>query len=171
MLLSFARLDRAQGQHCNHSKVELPSHEHMFAKRKSFNLKRFFAEGLESTDLNRWMAQATYGGNPEHKRNPGNFGLTPPASPRRDKTLCDGANIFQKRVATFLLKEGIRLGLVSGQTRQGFPQNVWAVTNQGMPLEAQLENPANGTYHGYPMPDDDPFRDVVIARWKEAHGR
>jgi hypothetical protein len=42
---------------------------------------------------------------------------------------------------------------------------------EGVPLEAQLENAANGTYHGYPMPEDDPFRDIVIARWRPPHER
>lgn len=31
--------------------------------------------------------KATYGGNPEHKRNPGDFGLSPPALPRQGKSL------------------------------------------------------------------------------------
>jgi hypothetical protein len=100
------------------------------------------------------------------KKNPGDFGLTPPASPRRDKTLCDGVNIFQKAVALKLLKEGVRRSLVSEQTRNGYPQNIWAVTADGVPLEAQLENPGNGTYHGYPMPENDAFRDKVIEKWE-----
>jgi hypothetical protein len=36
-------------------------------------------------------ASTVYGGSPHHKRNPGNFGLTPPAAPRLDKTMCDEA--------------------------------------------------------------------------------
>jgi hypothetical protein len=48
---------------------------------------------------------------------------------------------------------------------------VWAVSIEDLPLEAQLENAANGTYHGYPMAEEDPFRDIVLARWKAAHGR
>jgi hypothetical protein len=119
--------------------------------------------------LERWLATVRYGGNPEHKRNPGNFGLTPPASPRRDKTLCDEAGIFDRDQALMLLREGIRSGLVSEPQGADYPQNVWAVSPEGVPLEAQLENAANGTYHGYPMPEADPFRDTVIANWKESH--
>jgi hypothetical protein len=42
---------------------------------------------------------------------------------------------------------------------------VWAVTDEGDPLEAQLEG--EGRYHGYPMPDGDPFREEVLARWEQ----
>ena len=68
-----------------------------------------------------------------------------------------------------LLQAGIRCGLVSELRYTGYPQNVWAVSAEGVPLEAQLENSANGTYHGYPMPEADPFRDIVAARWKATH--
>lgn len=70
-----------------------------------------------------------------------------------------------RAVALRLLREGIRRGLVSAQQRGGFPQNVWAVTEGGIALEAQLENPATGVYHGYPMPQADPFRPVILERW------
>ena len=90
----------------------------------------------------------------------------PPSSPRADKTLCDLAGILRRVDALELLREGVRQGLVSEQTRNGYPQNVWAVTEDGVPLEAQLENPANGTYHGYPMPAVDPFREKVTAKWR-----
>jgi hypothetical protein len=39
------------------------------------------------------------------------------------------------------------------------------VTDDGIPLEAQLENPEQGVYHGYPLLDDDSFRDEVLKRW------
>ena len=110
-------------------------------------------------------ARVRYGGNPEHKRNPGDFGLTPPARPRADKSKCDWAGIVERAVALRLLREGIRRGLVSEQRRGGYPQNVWALTNDGYPLEAQLENSVSGAYHGYPMPETDPFRDVVLEHW------
>jgi len=63
-----------------------------------------------------------------------------------------------------LLRKGIRKGLVSRQKRDGWPQNVWSVTSEGEPLEAQLEG--SGVYHGYPMPENDPFRDDVLKRLK-----
>jgi hypothetical protein len=138
----------------------------MFTKRKSFNPKRFIANAVDESQLARWRKTVSYGGNPEHKKNPGDFGLTPPSSPLRDKTLCDGAKILNRALALKLLREGFRRGLVSIQIRDGYPQNVWALTDEGIPLEAQLENPGNGTYHGYPMPEDDAFRDKVIAKWE-----
>jgi hypothetical protein len=81
------------------------------------------------------------------------------------KTLCDGAAIFERAVAEALLKEGVRRGLISEQRRNGFPQNVWAVTDAGVALEAMLDNQEQGLYHGYPMLADDPLRDEVIKRW------
>ena len=48
-----------------------------------------------------------YGGNPEHKRNPGDFGLTPPSQPRADKTLCDEVAVFKRTTALRLLRKGI----------------------------------------------------------------
>lgn len=142
----------------------------MLAKRTSFNAKRAIAARCAPADLERWRKAVGYGGNPEHKKNPGDFGLAPPASPRRDKTLCDGANIFQRKLALKLLKEGVARGLVSEQRRNGFPQNIWAVTPNGIPLEAQLENPGQGVYHGYPMPEQDAFRVKVVEKWN-SHGQ
>ena len=109
--------------------------------------------------------RARYGGNPDHKRNPGDFALTPPAGPRHGATLCDGAKVFARDVALGLLKEGMRRGLVSVQEWNGWPQNVWAVTDDGFPMEAELENQEVGSYHGYPMPMSDSFRDNVSERW------
>jgi len=118
--------------------------------------------------LEKLAERVKYIGNPGHKRNPGNFGLTPPSSPRPDKTLCDGANIFQREVAEGLLREGVLRGLISTQERNGFPQLIWAV-NADIPLEAQLENETLGTYHGYPMLRTDPLSSEVLRRWKESH--
>ncbi len=108
-----------------------------------------------------------YGGNPEHKRNPGDFGLTPPASPRQGKALCDVAGVFVRKEAEELLKLGFRRGLVSVRRVDGWPKNVWSMTAGGVPLEAQLENPERGSYHGYPMPATDPMHAEVIKRWND----
>ncbi len=107
-----------------------------------------------------------YGGNPEHKKNPGDFGLTPPSSPRTAKSLCDTVEIFSIRVAIAHIRDGLRKGMVSHQIKGKWPQNIWAVTSDGIPLEAQLENPETGVYHGYPMPESDPFSNEVIKEWK-----
>jgi hypothetical protein len=123
---------------------------------------------MAKADLERLAGVVHYTGNGEHKRNPGDFGLPPPLGPRPGKTLCDGTNILQRKVAVKLLREGIRRGLVSEQVRGKYPQNVWAVTETGIALEAQLDNRETGSYHGYPMLDDDAFREKVIAKW-QAH--
>ena len=130
-----------------------------------FNPKRRIATGLGPDALEDLAARVRYGGNPEHKHNPGDFGLTPPVRPRADKSKCDWAGVSERAVALRLLREGVQRGLVSEQRRGGYPQNVWAVTDDGYPLEAQLENSVSGAYHGYPMPETDPFRDVVLERW------
>ena len=141
----------------------------MLTKRLTFNPKRHIVSAMVQTDLERLAATVRYGGNQEHKRNPGNFGLTPSASPRRHKTLWNEAGIFDRELALRLLQEGIRCGLISEQRNASYPQNVWAVSAEGVPLEAQLENAADGTYHGYPMPEEDPFRDIVVNKWRAVH--
>lgn len=138
-----------------------------FKKRTSFNPKRRLQAVSEFS--NEQWEQADYGGNPEHKRNPGDFGLTPPADPRPHKSLCDDANITSRQQAKALLLEGLNKGLVSQRKApsSGWPQNVWAVTEEGIPLEAQLENPTLGTYHGYPMPEEDPMARKILEEWRK----
>lgn len=135
--------------------------------RKDFNPKRRIRPLPIKTELLKALEKRVrYGGNPEHKMNPGDFGLEPPSSPRPDKTLCDGTGIFEREKAVALLREGVRRGLISVQERDGLPQNIWAVTADGIPLEAQLENQASATYHGYPMPINDPLGSEIVRRWK-----
>ena len=122
----------------------------------------------ERARLEELAGRASYGGNPEHKRNPGDFGLNPPSLPRQGKTLCDEAAIFKRSDALTLLRAGFLRGLMSVQERSGWPQNVWAVAPNGVPLEAMLENPSTGAYHGYPMQEDDPLAEEVLERWRRS---
>lgn len=139
--------------------------------RRRFNPKRRFAVEPPNREMLERLARAVrYGGNPEHKRSPGDFGLTPPALPRQDKSLCDEVHLFQRKEALRLLQEGVRRGLISEWDGSGYPKNIWSMTADGQPLEAQLENPGNGTYHGYPLEMNDDFRECVIARWGGSHG-
>lgn len=128
------------------------------------NQKRRFHS---STEIEREALadRLNYGGNPVHKRNPGDFELTPPAAPRPNKTLCDAADIFRRQVALNLLKAGVRKGLTSAWTGDGFPKHIWAVSENGVALEAKLDDARKGRYHGYPLLGDDPFRDVVQKAW------
>lgn len=65
--------------------------------------KRFDSE-VTLDQLKALRRRVSYGGNAEHKRNPGDFGLSPPFGPRKGKTLCDGVSIFQRAVALRLLR-------------------------------------------------------------------
>lgn len=135
-----------------------------------FNPKRKLLS-LHDADTARLAVLAErvrYGGNPEHKRNPGDFGLMPPADPRLGKSLCDVVEIFNREKAEGLLREGLRRGLVSDRFEGDWPKNVWSVTPDGIPLEAQLENQERGVYHGYPMPETDPMSAEVVRRWEAA---
>lgn len=136
--------------------------------RRRHNPKRRIADGVPVAELRRLEGAVNYGGNPEHKKSPGDFNLTPPAAHGRrpDKALCDVADIFRREVALNLLRQGIQRGLVSQVSANGFPQNIWAVTIDDRVLEAQLENVAQGTYHGYPLPEDDPFCGFVLEKWR-----
>ncbi len=137
-----------------------------------FNPKRRFIQpdAEQLARLRELANSVAYGGNPEHKKNPGDFGLTPPSDPRRGKSLCDTAGIFRRTDALGLLQEGLRRGLVSDRHEHGWPKNIWAVTSHGMALEAQLENPVLGSYHGYPMPASDPLANEVIEKWERTRG-
>lgn len=109
----------------------------------------------------------SYGGNLEHKRNPGDYNLTPPINPRPGKTLCDGLGQILKVEAERLLAEGFAKGMIrEHKNAHGWPKNVWAVSENGQAFEAQLENPAQGVYHGYPMPENDPLRVTVLEEWR-----
>ncbi|MCM2477947.1 hypothetical protein [Serpentinimonas maccroryi] len=134
-----------------------------------YNAKRKLISPAEAqgrvAELQALGSRAGYGGNPEHKKNPGDFRLAPPSDPRPGKSLCDVAQIFKRNEAEALLRAGLRKGLVSNRMVGAWPKNVWAVTDDGFAMEAQLENPDLGTYHGYPMPETDPLSQEVIRRW------
>jgi hypothetical protein len=137
-------------------------------RRKGFNPKRKIRDDIDNEYLNGLSAAVRYGGNPEHKRNPGDFGLTPPANPRPDKSLCDIAQIFTRDAAIRHLRAGIDRGLISQDSENGYPKNIWAVTDDGIPLEAQLENKILCMYHGYPVSETDPFSEIILDRWNQA---
>ncbi len=138
-----------------------------------FNPKRRLrvCDPAEQVRLGELAAKVRYGGNPEHKRNPGDFGLTPPSDPRPGKSLCDGVGVYSRAEALTLLKKGLLRGLVSDRSVGEWPKNIWSVAPCGTPLEAQLENADTGSYHGYPMPDSDPLAGEIARRWKDENAR
>lgn len=134
-----------------------------------FNLKRRIRK-REECDLqlcSDLAKEVRYGGSSEHKKNPGDFGLTPPSGPRPGKSLCDTVGIFSRHEALEYCRLGLLKGMISERFVGKWPQNIWAVTKEGYPLEAQLENPSTGTYHGYPMPQSDPLAAEIIRLWNE----
>jgi hypothetical protein len=139
----------------------------MMLRRRTFNPKRRLCSGelLQERQqaLSAQIEKVRYRGNPEHKRNPGDYGLDPPSAPRPGKTLCDQVEIYSRAEALTLLQAGVLRGTFSVQQRDGWPQNVWAVTERGELLEAQVEG--QGIYHGYPMAEADPFRKKILDRW------
>ena len=54
--------------------------------------------------------------------------------------------------------------MISVARNNGWPKQVWAVTDDGIPMEAQRDG--NDSYHGYAMPQDDPMADIVKRRWE-----
>lgn len=141
----------------------------MKKRDQQFNQKRKIKKLTESElqDCSKLADRVGYGGNPEHKKNPGDFGLTPPSGPRLGKSLCDAVSIFSRKIALEHLKSGLRRGFVSERFNGDWPQNIWAVTENGIALEAQLENSETGSYHGYPMPESDPLAAEIIRLWKQ----
>ncbi len=140
----------------------------MKPRQDAFNPKRKLQprKGQDSACLVELASKVRYGGNPEHKRNPGDFGLTPPSDPRPGKSLCDLVGVFSRTEALKLLQSGLRSGLISDRFVGNWPKNIWSVMADGSALEAQLENSEIGSYHGYPMPDSDPFVQDVMERWR-----
>ena len=111
---------------------------------------------------------ASYEGSPHHKRNPGDFGLTPPSAPRADKTLCDEAAIFKRALANDLFGKAIDAGLVSEATSApGFPKQLWVVDDQGRVFEAMYGGSVAGHYHGYPIRRADPLFERIQTAWQD----
>ena len=118
---------------------------------------------LEAATRETLLRTVRYAGSPYHKRNPGDFGLTPPSAPRQNATLCDDVGVSRRATALGLLQGGIRQGLISQQTRNDYPVRIWSVrSSDGMVFEARLENEEQGEYHGYPLQVASPEREVVL---------
>lgn len=110
---------------------------------------------------------AGYEGIAYHKRSPGDFGLTPPAAPRPDKTLCDEANVTRRALADALLARAIEGGLASdGEGAHGFPKQMWIVDESGQVFEAMYGGSKLGLYHGYPIRRADPLFDEIVRAWE-----
>lgn len=126
---------------------------------------RFRESRLDATEKAFLHANARYEGSPDHKRNPGDFGLTPPASPRKDKTLCDEVAVFLVAQARELFARAIDGGLVSEGTGQNdFPRRMWLV-HVNRVYELKLGGSLTGSYHGYPVRRSNPYYDLIVKAW------
>jgi hypothetical protein len=127
-------------------------------------VRKIRAARLSTAERTFLLQAAKYEGSPQHKRNPGDFGLTPPSSPRPDKTLCDEAGIYSSRRADELLRVAIERGVVSEAFTDGFPKQLWAYDGVNV-FEAMLGGSTRGSYHGYPIRKTDPFFEELLEAW------
>ena len=137
-------------------------------KRQSNNPKRRIApmHEIDPAFLNRLVNEVHYTGSAHHKRIPGDYGFTPPTSPRPDKSLCDGSRCITADEATALFLQGIKRGMISNFRESEFPKYVWAVDGQGHVYEAKIER-STRNYHGYELnSDDDAMRQLVTKEWE-----
>ena len=123
---------------------------------------------LSEPEKVRLRGEARYEGSPYHKRNPGDFGLTPPSQPRPDKTLCDEAGIKNRSEAESLFAQAIERGLVSrSESAAKFPKQIWVVDESGRVFEAMHGGTREGRYHGYPIRRSDPLFGDVSKAWNK----
>ena len=126
-------------------------------------------DSVRRDEIERLEKGARYRPSPYHKLHPHHpsGGQSTYPSPRRDKTVCDGPTMDASLSPSELLSSGFRRGMVSEQKRQGWPQNVWAVDDEGAVYEAQLSNSETGEYHGYPMKVGDGFTIFIAREWEK----
>lgn len=138
--------------------------------RRKFNSRYRVLDWEEYLDRKAGLAKmaqkVVYTGNPKHKKNPGDFGLTPPCDPRPLASLCDSVRIFKKEVAQDLLRKAFLLGLVDARAKPGeWPKMAWMVYEDHV-LQAMYEN-VPGQYHGFPLSGVEPICNEVMRLWKD----
>lgn len=151
---------------CSMTKYEKPP--------RTYDPKRRIAEltSDQSSQLADLADLVSYGGNPKHKKDPGDFGLIPPAAhngqdpERGGDALCDVSHVRTRGEARRLLAEAFRSGFVDARRDGVWPKVVWVVA-AGHVFEARLENRGQGTCHGYPLPRADPMRETVLQALKD----
>lgn len=126
---------------------------------------------VTDSEIQTLLRRCGYEGHPHHKFAPNNFGLNPPAAPRRNKTLCDQPpfNVNSRCEAQTMLLQGIQRKMISEEADiNGLPRFVWFVRiSDEAVLEAKLGGSRSNLYHGYPLQNDDANRQRVVRAWKE----
>lgn len=131
------------------------------AKAKTRETRSILARSPTDAERAALADAVRYLGSPYHKRDPGEFKLTPPASPRPDKSLCDHTHVRTPEEALRLLRKGATQGLWDHARRGDYPSVVWCVEG-GTVYEAQLGNKGLGEYHGYPLLNGEAYRRKVL---------
>lgn len=135
-------------------------------QQKRATVRTIRAALLTAEERERLRQVARYEGSPHHKKNPGDFKLTPPSAPRPEKTLCDEAGVSRRSEAERLLALAIERGLASEKTvADGLPKQLWVVDENGRVFEAMHGGSTPGSYHGYPIRRTDPLFTEVSKRW------
>lgn len=113
--------------------------------------------------------RCAYEGKADHKRNPGDFNLSPPCQPRSDRTLCDEAEITTRAQASALLKKAIARGIVGGEVKghPEYPKYLWVVDDRNQVFEITEGGSQLGRYHGHPMRKNSPMYNRILDLWNE----
>ncbi|MEO3434198.1 hypothetical protein [Inquilinus sp. CAU 1745] len=140
----------------------------MIVKRQGNNPKRRLApaSSLDEQVLKALASKVSYAGSGHHKRYPADYGLER-TNPRPTKSLCDLVKAITVKQAWQLLATGIKAGMVSGLSKEGFPKFIWCVDEDEIVYEAKTDVRASGAYHGYPLEAEDDFRRYILAEWKK----
>lgn len=139
-------------------------------RKDNRNRKLVDADETAARRLEELAKKVRYGGNADHKLNPGDFGIGATGFRRGAESLCESTGILHKAVAQRLLEQAFLQKMVSRQERDGWPALVWAVVGDDCVVEARLDNKGQGTYHGYPLSRADAFAEKVLKAWRESDG-
>ena len=137
-------------------------------KRMVSNPKRRITprQEVDTEVLARLEGEARYIGSAHHKRYGADYGFSPPANPRPNKSLCDGGRSVGRDEAEALFREGMQRGMISTYRQDGLPKYVWAVASDGRAFEAKVER-GSRHYHGYELGDDDGIMQrLVLKEWR-----
>jgi len=137
-------------------------------KRAGNNPKRRIAPAAYLTEARRTelAARAHYAPSGHHKRYPADYRLDR-TSPRPTKSLCDLKRIVLFEESKSMLRKAILCGMFSDYFLGEYPKYVWCIGEDGEVYEAKTEATSPGGYHGYPLEEDDDFRDLIKRIWKE----